>query len=69
MRQQLDLFSNGQINDEVLAVLTDPAGNPSFDEFLGQAALVDEIDIAAIRNDIVRWLPVDQYIEVRVLPR
>ena len=69
VRQELDLFSNGQINDEVLAVLTDPAGNPSFDEFLGQAALVDDIDIAAIRNDIVRWFPVDQYIEVRVAAR
>jgi len=69
VRQQLDLFSNGQVNDEVLAVLTDPAGNPSFDDFLGQAALVELIDIDAVRNDIVRWFPAGQYIEVRVLPR
>ena len=50
IRQQLDLFSNEQINDEVLSVFTDPAGNASFDEFLGQAQWVDVIDAAEIRD-------------------
>ncbi len=69
VRQQLDLFSNEQVNDEVLSVFTDPAGNASFDEFLDQAQWVEVIDAAEIRTAATRWLPADQYIEVRVLPR
>ncbi len=69
IRQQLDLFSNEQINDEVLAVLTDPAGNASFDEFLQQPQLLGEITAEDVRDAAARWLPADQYIEVRVLPR
>ncbi len=64
--QQLDLFSNEQINDEVLNVLTDPVGNPSLDDFLGQSQLVDDLDIVGYLR---AWLPADQYIDVRVLPR
>ena len=69
IRQQLDLFSNEQINDEVLAVFTDPAGNASFDEFLFQARWVDDVTADDIRVAAARWLPADQYIEVRVVPR
>jgi zinc protease len=69
IRQRLDLFSNEQINDEALAVFTDPAGNASFDEFLGQAQWVDSVTAADIRSAAARWLPVEQYIEVRVVPR
>jgi zinc protease len=69
VRQQLDLFSNEQVNDEVLSVFTDPAGNASFDEFLDQAQWVDDISADDIRDAAVRWLPADRYIEVRVLPR
>ncbi len=64
--QQLDLFSNEQINDEVLNVLTDPVGNPSLDDFLGQSQLVEGLDIVGYLR---AWLPADQYIDVRVLPR
>lgn len=69
VRQQLDLFSNDQINDEVLSVFTDPAGNASFDDFLGRPRWIDEITATDIRDAVVRWIPADQYIEVRVLPR
>ena len=69
VRQQLLLFSNEQVNDEVLSVLVDPAGNASFDEFLDQAQWAEVIDAAEIRDAVARWLPADQYIEVRVLPR
>jgi zinc protease len=69
IRQQVQLFSNEQVNDEVLSVFTDPAGNASFDEFLDQAQWVEFIDAAEIRAVAQRWLPADQYIEVRVLPR
>lgn len=69
IRQQLDLFSNEQVNSEVLSVFTDPAGHASFDEFLDQARWVDDITADDIRDAVARWLPADQYIEVRVLPR
>jgi zinc protease len=69
IRQQLELFSNQQVNDEVLAVFTDPAGNASFDEFLEQGRWVAEITSDDIRDAMVRWLPADQYIEVSVVPR
>ena len=69
IRQQLDLFSNEQVNDEVLSVFTDPAGNASFDEFLDQPERIDDITADDIRDAVARWLPADQYIEVRVVPR
>jgi zinc protease len=69
LRQRLDLFSNEQINDEVLAVFTDPAGNPSFDDFLDQPRWVDDITADDLRDAAARWLPADQFIEIRVLPR
>ena len=69
VRQRLDLFSNEQVNDEVLSVLTDPSGHGSFDEFLDQAQWVAVIDGAEIRTAAARWLPADRYIDVRVLPR
>jgi zinc protease len=68
-RRRLELFSNEQVNDEVLSVFTDPAGNASFDEFLDQSLWVEVIDAAEIRTAAIRWLPAEQYIEVRVLPR
>jgi predicted Zn-dependent peptidase len=69
VRQQLGLYSNEQINDEVLSVLTDPAGNPSFDEFLTQERYLDDLDTSTVRGYLAAWLPADQYIEIRVLPR
>ncbi len=39
---ELELFSNEQLNDEILDVLTDPAGNASLADFENQAALIDE---------------------------
>ena len=66
VRQGLELFSNEQINDEVLGVLTDPAGNADFDAFLEQAFLVEALDVTAYLRS---WLPADRYIEVIVLPR
>jgi zinc protease len=69
IRQQLDLFSNEQINDEVLSLLTDPGGASSLDEFLDQPALLVGITAADIQQYLQAWLPVDQYLEVQVRPR
>ena len=62
-------YPGQQINDEVLRVLTDPAGNASFDDFLRQDTLVGTIGRSDAQDFITRWAPADQYIEVRVLPR
>ncbi len=69
VRQQLDLVYNEQVNDEVLDVLADPAGNPDFGDYLGQYALVDDLDRAAITTYLSSWIPLDQYITVTVSPR
>jgi zinc protease len=67
--RELELYSNPQINDEVLAVLTDPGGNPSLDAFLQQASLVDDIGPAELTAYLAEWLPANQFIDVRVQPR
>jgi zinc protease len=69
IRQQIDLFSNEQINDEVLDLLTDPGGTASFDDFLNQSFLVEEITTEDVQAALNAWLPATQYIEVRILPR
>lgn len=69
VRRSLELFSNEQINDEVLNVLVDPGGNPSFDDFVREFSLVDTIDGEDVAAALVRWLPAERYIEVRVVPR
>ena len=68
VRQQLDLIYNEQINDEVLSVLTDPAGNPDFMAFVDQYETVDQIDMAMLAERLAAWLPADQYISVTVTP-
>jgi zinc protease len=69
LRQQYDLFGNEQVNDEVLSVLTDPAGSPTFDEFLDRARWIEDITSDDVRLAVTRWLPSEQYIEIRTLPR
>ena len=69
VRQALGLVSNEQVNDEVLNVLTDPAGNASFGDYLDQYAMVDDLDLAAISGHLAEWLTLDQYISVTVAPR
>ncbi len=69
VRRDLNLFTNQSINDEVLAVLIDPAGNASFDDYLGEVFLVEEISAGDVRSYLDGWLPLDRYIEVRVVPR
>ena len=66
---ELELFSNQQLNDEILDALTDPAGNPSLADFENQAELLDDISQSDLENAINRWLAAGDYIEIRVLPR
>ena len=67
--QRLDLYSNPQINDEVLKVLVDPDGNPSLQPYENQLMILSDLDPPAIDQYLLEWLPPDQYIEIRVLPR
>jgi len=66
---ELELFSNQQLNDELLSVLTDPAGNRSLQEFENQADLLGGIGQRNVDDYIDQWLPADDYIEIRVVPR
>ena len=68
-RRELELFSNPQVNDEVLRVLLDPTDSQSFEEFYGLSALAAAIGIDEVDSALRRWLPPDHYIEVRVRPR
>jgi zinc protease len=66
--EQLDFINNAQINDEVLAVLVDPGGNASFDEFTTQPLLIQTITADDVRGAIEAWTSSTDYIEVRVTP-
>ena len=69
--EQFDLFSNEQINDEILSVLVDPAGNPAIDDFLTQKQDLDALrrDPGIVETALREWLPADRYVEVIVRPR
>ncbi len=66
--EQLDFINNAQINSEVLAVLVDPAGNESFDEFTTQPVLIRTITADDVQAAIGEWTSSTEYIEVRVMP-
>ncbi len=66
--EQLNFINNAQINDEVLDVLVDPAGNASFDDFVDQLLLIDDIAAIDVRAAIDAWISDSEYIEVRVVP-
>ena len=67
--EQLNFINNVQINDEALAVMVDPAGNASFDDFVEQARIISVITEADVATALNEWVDLDQYIEVRVRPR
>lgn len=67
--QQLQLFNNPQINDEVLSVLVDPEGNPALRLFLDQDRLVATIGPDDVKTYLKAWTPVDRYIEIQTVPR
>lgn len=67
--EQLNFINNAQINDEALAVLTDPDGNESFDEFVEQARIIGTVTADEVQTALIEWVDLNQYIEVRVRPR
>ncbi len=66
--RETEYFSNGQINNEVLRVFVDPAVD-TLDDYLDEAPIAASIDRDDVRDAFARWLPADQRIEVRTLPR
>jgi len=66
--EQLDFINNAQINGEVLAVLVDPGGNASFDDFTNQPRLIATITADDVQSAIAAWTSSTDYIEVRVTP-
>ncbi len=69
VQNELDLYYNGQINDEVLAHLVDPVGNANFMDFENQYRWPSTISRADLSAAASRWLPVGNYIEIRTVPR
>ena len=69
VRRELELFSNPQVNDEVLRALLDPAGNESFQEFYTLAGLAADIEKSEVDSALDRWLDEERFIQVDVLPR
>jgi len=67
--EELNFVNNGQINDEVLDVLVDPAGNADFDDFVFEFELISQVSPADVTAALNAWTSADQYIEVRVSPR
>jgi zinc protease len=67
--EALNFFNNGQINDEVLDALVDPAGSADFDDFLYEFELLPSIGPDDVQTALQTWTSADDYIEVRVLPR
>jgi len=67
--EELNFVNNGQINDEVLDVLVDPAGNADFDDFVFEFELISQVSFDDVITALNAWTSADQYIEVRVSPR
>jgi zinc protease len=68
VEEGLGFVNDEQINDEVLDVLVDSDGSGSFDDFVGEFLLVDEIEAADIGTALEAWTSSTDYIEVRVQP-
>jgi zinc protease len=66
--EQLNFINNAQINDEVLNVLVDRDGNPSFDDFVNQGRLIADVGVDDVQQAIEAWVAAEERIEVRVLP-
>ena len=66
--ERLGFISNPQINDEVLDVLVDGAGNASFDDFVGQGRLISTVTPADVDATLDAWIDLENFIEVRVIP-
>ena len=66
--RQTALFSNGEINEEVLRALVDPAVD-GLEPYLLEGLIAQSIGRDDVREAIVAWMPVDEFIEVRTLPR
>ena len=67
--EELNFVNNGQINDEVLDVLVDPAGGDDFDDFVFEFELISQVTANDVVAAINEWTSAEQYIEVRVSPR
>ena len=69
VEERLKFVNNAQINDEALSALVDPAGNPSFDDYVFESQLVPEISESDVTAAIRSWIDLEEYIEIRVVPR
>ncbi len=68
---QVEEASNFVNNGEFIVELLDDAIDPAveLDDYLFEDAELSEVTAGAVRDYIGQYLPVDQYIQVTVLPR
>ncbi len=64
----LGFIDNATINDEVLKVLVDPAGNADIIDYVNEYFVASEISRDEVADAIRRWSPPVQYIQIVTLP-
>jgi zinc protease len=66
--EQLGFIDNYSINDELLELLVDPAGNPDIRDYLDEFYVAQEIDRDEVAAAFRRWTPPGQFIQIVTLP-
>ena len=65
--RDIELFSDAQLVDEILEAEVE--GVVDLEDFADQDVALQELTIDDVRTFVADYLPVDQYIEISVLPR
>ncbi len=66
--EQLGFIDNLSINDELLQLLVDPAGNADIVDYLDEYYVAPEIDRDEVAAAIRRWAPPAQFIQIVTVP-
>jgi zinc protease len=66
--EQLGFIDNLSINDELLQVLVDPAGNADISDYLDEYYVAPEIGRDEVAAAIRRWAPPAQFIQIVTVP-
>ena len=67
VRRDLELFSDGQLIDEILTAEVE--GVVDLEDFADQGVALERLTIDDVRTFVAVYLPADRYIEITVVPR
>jgi hypothetical protein len=67
VRRDLELFSDGQLIDEILTAEVE--GVVDLEDFADQGVALERLTIDDVRTFVAGYLPADRYIEITVVPR